>query len=95
MEWYIIIHSDLVTHTFYKGVAIPSQIRYIRYYESILQNNGVIPPPKKLKFLTLRMCTIPSNFKGDLYAEIFQDEKEVFTTPVTVRKVLEILLDLQ
>jgi len=40
-----------------KGLTIPSQIRYVRYYEKILQQGNI--PTKKVHLNTLRFHTVP------------------------------------
>ena len=59
-----------------RGVTVPSQIRYVFYFEEILKNN--IPHPiifKKLKIKKIRMVTIPSFNKISFVIENTVDKK--------------------
>ena len=54
-----------------KGVTVPSQIRYVHYFESILKNN--IPHPITFKTIVIRrvkMYTIPKVTKKKIYSFI-------------------------
>ena len=59
-----------------RGVTVPSQIRYVFYFEQILKNN--IPHPiyfKQLKIKKIRMVTIPSFNKISFEVENTVDKK--------------------
>ena len=59
-----------------RGVTVPSQIRYVFYFEQILKNN--IPHPvifKQLKIKKIRMVTIPSFNKISFLIENTVDKK--------------------
>eukprot|EP00045_Choanoeca_perplexa_P001964 m.22441 g.22441 ORF g.22441 m.22441 type:complete len:645 (+) comp11253_c0_seq1:163-2097(+) len=59
-----------------KGVTIPSQRRYIRYYQTILQNGGDIPPPQPIQLEALTIHTIPNyDLSGGCqpFLRIYQD----------------------
>eukprot|EP00730_Choanoeca_flexa_P000286 TRINITY_DN10130_c0_g1_i3.p1 TRINITY_DN10130_c0_g1~~TRINITY_DN10130_c0_g1_i3.p1 ORF type:complete len:649 (+),score=150.79 TRINITY_DN10130_c0_g1_i3:175-2121(+) len=43
-----------------KGVTIPSQRRYIRYYQHILKAGGEIPPPRPIYLESMTIRTIPN-----------------------------------
>jgi hypothetical protein len=43
-----------------QGVTIPSQRRYIRYYQTILSSGGLIPPPRAIQLQAVTIHTIPN-----------------------------------
>ena len=51
-----------------KGVTIPSQIRYIRYWEKILNSGGCLPP---VRAFTLTSLTVDSTIKNTGTREIY------------------------
>ncbi|KAM9958120.1 hypothetical protein ACTFIW_013100 [Dictyostelium discoideum] len=75
-----------------KGVTIPSQIRYVRYFEALLQYGKPIPkPPSITKVLSMiKMNSLPNfNIGGgcEPYLSIVQQGKSVFySKPVKLKK---------
>ncbi|KAJ9438679.1 Phosphatidylinositol 3 [Diplonema papillatum] len=54
-----------------KGVTIPSQIRYIRYWEDVLRSGGHIPGPRIMKIDVFRIIsTVKDKVPTDLYFTI-------------------------
>ncbi|KAK5580470.1 hypothetical protein RB653_000488 [Dictyostelium firmibasis] len=75
-----------------KGVTIPSQIRYVRYFEALLQYGKPVPkPPSITKVLSIiKMNSLPNfNIGGgcEPYLSIVQQGKTVFySKPVKLKK---------
>jgi len=79
-----------------KGVTIPSQIRYISYYETVLRE-GLIRSPLKKRLNVLRFHTVPDyDPQGgcDPYIKVWENLKEVLTTEILEHKKKEKFVDI-
>eukprot|EP01103_Thecamoeba_quadrilineata_P014316 TRINITY_DN4235_c0_g1_i1.p1 TRINITY_DN4235_c0_g1~~TRINITY_DN4235_c0_g1_i1.p1 ORF type:complete len:336 (+),score=39.73 TRINITY_DN4235_c0_g1_i1:26-1033(+) len=79
-----------------KGVTIPSQQRYIKYYETVLKE-GRIREPVKIRMNLFRFHTVPDyDPQGgcDPYIKVFENSKEVVTTEVLEHKKKEKYVDI-
>ncbi|GAM20421.1 hypothetical protein SAMD00019534_035960 [Acytostelium subglobosum LB1] len=80
-----------------KGITIPSQSRYVRYFEALLQYGRPIPPiPTVTKVLSLIRINPLPNFAlaggCDPFLAIGQRDKSVFyTKPIKIRKGSQIV----
>jgi phosphatidylinositol-3,4,5-trisphosphate 3-phosphatase/dual-specificity protein phosphatase PTEN len=79
-----------------KGVTIPSQRRYITYYQTILKE-GFIRDPVKKQLTIFRFHTVPDyDPQGgcDPYIKVWENSKEVLTTEILEHKKKEKYVDI-
>lgn len=67
----VLKHYDETRVTNHKGLTVPSQIRYVNYYDQMLRNGSTVPPERELGIVKVELLNGDGKFPRKLSLKVY------------------------